>query len=61
MVEAGGDMSHAILGELMCFLCQVARSHRGRGRQSGAGRSCHPEIELEKERRKEGILLAGVG
>jgi hypothetical protein len=43
----------------MCFLCQVARN-RG-GRQSGAGRSCHPEIELEKERRKEGILLAGVG
>ena len=26
MVEAGGDMSHAILGELMCFLCQVARN-----------------------------------
>jgi hypothetical protein len=58
VVEAGGDMSHAILGELMCFLCQVARN-RG-GRQSGAGRSCHPEIELEKERLKEGILLAGV-
>jgi hypothetical protein len=23
VVEAGGDMSHAILGELMCFLWQV--------------------------------------
>jgi hypothetical protein len=60
-VEADDDMSHAILGELISFLCQVARTRGGRGRQSGAGRSCHPEIELEKERRKEGILLAGVG
>jgi hypothetical protein len=59
VAEAGGDLSHTILGELMCFLCQVARS-RG-SRQSGAGRSCHPEIELEKERRKEDILLAGIG
>ena len=51
MVEACGDMSHAILGGLMSFLCQVARSRGGRDRQSGTGRSCHPEIELEKERR----------
>jgi hypothetical protein len=58
VVEAGGDLSHAILGELMSFLCQVARSRGGRGRQSSAGRSCHPEIGLERERRKEGILLA---
>ena len=42
MVEAGGDMSHAFLGGLMSFLCQVARSRGDRGRQSGAGRSCHP-------------------
>jgi hypothetical protein len=56
LVEADGDKSHPILGELMCFFCQMTRN-RG-GRQSGAGRSCHPEIELARERRKEGILLA---